>query len=170
MNQELISQLCFVTRFVVDARHTASSVFAQLPSGTRYAHHLADVLCSGHLLAQLESLCIDAMRELIDWDREVVLGVAMQLDHGSTAAPGETVEVHGFVAGLGDRSVRFVVEASIGPRRVAAGTMDFAVIGRERTAPHAGTVAATGGSATMGAKHSAAQRPAWRTPASTPSC
>ena len=66
MNLEQISQTCFVTHFAVDAAHTARAVYAALPFGAGYAHRMADVLCSAHLLAHLEGVCIDAIHEQID--------------------------------------------------------------------------------------------------------
>lgn len=130
MNLEQISQTCFVTHFAVDAAHTARAVYAALPFGAGYAHRMADVLCSAHLLAHLEGVCIDAIHEQIDWAHETVLGVAMQLDHCGPARAGETVEVQGFVAGIGDHSVQFEMEARVGKRRVAAGRVTFAVVAR----------------------------------------
>ncbi len=131
MNLEQISQTCFVTHFAVDAAHTACSVYATLPFGAGYAQRMADVLCSAHLLAHLESVCIDAIHEQIDWAHETVLGVAMQLDHCGPALAGETVEVQGFVAGIGDHSVQFEVQACVGARAVASGRVCFVVVARQ---------------------------------------
>ena len=132
MNLEIVSQVSFITGFSVAPAHTASAYFAHLPHGASYAARLADVLCSGHLLAQLESVCMEAMHDAIDWDHEMVLGASMSLQHRGPAVVGEWVNVRGMVIGIAQRRVLFHVEARVGERAVAEGEVRFAVVERVR--------------------------------------
>jgi predicted thioesterase len=134
MNLEIVSQVSFTTSFSVAPAHTASAYFAGLPHGARYASRLADVLCSGHLLAQLESVCMEAMHDAIDWERELVLGASMALQHRGPAVVGERVEARGMVIGIDPRRVLFHVDAHVDERLVAEGEVRFAIVERARHA------------------------------------
>ena len=132
MNLESVSQVAFIEYFQVAPAHTARVYFASLPHGASYAARLAHVLCSGHLLAQLESVCMEAMHEAIDWENELVLGASMSLQHCGPATVGDYVEMRGMVIGIDPRRVRFHVEASVAGRAVASGEVHFAIVERVR--------------------------------------
>lgn len=144
MKHEPISQLCFVEQFGVQGTHTARALFEGLPFAGGYARRLPEVLASAALLAQLESICIAALEPHIDWPQERVLGRAMRMEHCGAARVDEVVQVSGFVSSLGDRSVQFHVEARVGTRTVARGTLSFAVVEATRSvcAPAAALVLA----------------------------
>lgn len=132
MNHEAISQLCFSEAFEVTPAQTAAALFTRLPFGARHADRMAEVLASTALLAQLESICIDALQPHVRGDGRCVLGRRLSLDHRGTATVGERVIVSGFVTRMGDRSVQFSVSAEAaaggGPlRTLAQGALEFVV-------------------------------------------
>jgi hypothetical protein len=53
-----VSRVAFITGFSVASTRPASAYFAHLPRGAGGAARLADVLRSGHLLAQLETTAL----------------------------------------------------------------------------------------------------------------
>ena len=85
---------------------------------------------SAVLLAQLQSVCVDALHAEIDWTREIVLGASVRMEHLGAADAGDIVNASGFAIGLEDHAVRFHVEARIGERAVAAGILCFAIVER----------------------------------------
>lgn len=128
MNQEAISQICFSQRFTVQPHQTAAALFAAMPFGARHASRMAPVLGSAELLAQLESLCIDALHPLVQWPQERVLGTALKLEHRAAVQVGQTVQADGFVIGLGDHSATFCVRARVDDQQVAEATLTFVVV------------------------------------------
>lgn len=152
MNHETISQLCFSEAFEVTPAHTAAALFTRLPFGSRHAGRMSEVLASAALLAQLESICIDALQPHVGGEGMRVLGRHMALDHRGAAAIGECVVVSGFVVRLGERSVEFHVSAQArgaGPaRELAQGTLAFVIGDRDQGLPLA--AAAPGGPARRG--------------------
>lgn len=128
MNHEAISQLCFSERFTAQTHQTAATVFAQLPNAACHASRLANVLSTAQLLAQLESICMQALHPHLQWPRERVLGSAVKLGHKAPAVVGETAEMSGFVLGLGERSVDFHIVARVADRLIGEGLLTFAVV------------------------------------------
>ncbi len=116
--------------------HTADRVFADLPIAAGYANRLAAVLSTAYLVAHLEALCMRELHAHVDGAREIVLGVALYLQHCGAAWPGDRVEASGVVGSIGDRESTFSVEAWVGRHLVAQGTICFAVIERERCRPY----------------------------------
>jgi acyl-CoA thioesterase FadM len=75
---------------------------------------------------------MEAMRDAINWERELVLGASMALQHRGPAVVGEWVDARGMVIGIDPRRVLFHVEARVGERPVAEGEVRFAVVERAR--------------------------------------
>ena len=138
MNLEAITQVFFSSSFTVAPAHSAAALFATLPHGARHAERMAPMLRSAALLAQLQSVCVDALHAEIDWTREIVLGASVRLEHTGTAEAGDSVTATGFVIGIDDHSVKFQVDAHVGEQAVASGTLCFAIIERAPAAAQQG--------------------------------
>jgi predicted thioesterase len=134
MNHEAISQLCMAEHLPVARDAVARRLFARLQASSTSARHLADVLSSAALLAQVEGLCLAALRPHLDLTHEVVLGRRFALEHRGPAAAGDVLDVHGFVTGLGDHSVTFHVDVRTAGRAVAELTLVFVVAPRSALA------------------------------------
>ena len=130
MNHEAISQVFFSTSFTVAPAYCAAALFSTTVHGACHADRMAPMMGSAVVLAQLQSVCVDAVHAEIDWTREIVLGASVRMEHLGSADAGDIVMASGFVIGLEDHAVRFHVDARVGERAVAAGILCFAIVER----------------------------------------
>jgi len=108
MNIEAITQLSFVHSICIPGDRMASQLYAGLP-GRALVTTLADMQATAHLLAAMRQWCGDGLRAALGDPRYAVNSAGVTIHARSAMLAGETVEVTGFVAGLGQRLTGFFV-------------------------------------------------------------
>ena len=144
------------------AEQTARALFSRLPHGSDYAQRLIECLATGYLVAVVESICIREMQRHVDAVSEVVVGRTIELEHKGPIPPGSTLKLRGWVERLGQRSAKFLVQASDDHEVVCEGCVILVVAPR---APMESRIAVkVGALATKSDRDSVDSAPDWRTP------
>ena len=108
MNLEAITQLTFVHSIRVPGDRLASQLYAGLP-GRALVTTLADMQATAHLLGAMRQWCGDDLKAAVGDPRYAVHSAGVTIHARAAMLAGETVDVTGFVAGLGQRLSGFFV-------------------------------------------------------------
>lgn len=132
IDHEALSQVVFATRYTVPASQTAVALFRALPHARFGAEHMVEAMATAYLIGVLESLCICALREHIDEDAHVVVGVGVHCRHSAPIPPGAELQVSGWVEGIDGRELTFRVQACDELEPVGDASIRVAIVERGR--------------------------------------
>lgn len=122
--------LRFEWRYTVPARATVPQLYHDTP----FCRDMPEVLATGYLVGMMELACLHGMMDYVDWPREQSLGTMVSFSHLAPTLPGMTLTIRGEVLEVGERRLRFKLEAWDELERVCEGVHERCLIDTGRFA------------------------------------
>lgn len=124
MSPDLKPGMRFDWQYRVPERATVPRLYHDTP----FCLDMPDVLATGYMVGMMELACANAILPFLDWPREQSLGTMVNFQHLAATPPGLVLSIRGEVLEVGDRRVRFSVEADDGIDPICRGEHERAIV------------------------------------------